>query len=204
MLKALAWLVVFAVAFIRPLFGDTGCAELEGASLDVHLSYLQRERTSVTSPCVSKAVYEIAQKGNPENFPRYGDALKSLVSYLDYRLPEEQSKYLRAVSSNVDPYPASNALGMIGRTAVPEIVASIGSSGTTDVARQNGIWTLFIIFVREDIAMPVRVLKKAAKTADDFETSQRFLRAAQKASEMCKGPSALKCRDALYEPDEQF
>ena len=150
---------------------------------------------------MSRAVYDIGLTTNSKSFERYAEAIRIIVLYLDYRLPDEGSKYHQATSSNRDPYPASSALTMIGKPAVPELLEAIGRKGTSDTARLNAISTLFKIFSKDDLTTPVRLLKSASEAADDGEISVRFRQAAQRAADECRGVVASRCREVLHGAD---
>jgi hypothetical protein len=176
-----------------------GCVELDGTDLHAKLKYLQRDREGLNPLCVERAMYGISLSASPGNFDQYAEAVNVFVEYLDYKLPDEGSKYLRAVSSNRDPYPASSALFNIGKPATPYLLAAIASGATSDLGRRNALLTLSAIH-RENLPDLVRILKRASSASQDWNSSQRLLEAA-KLTSVCKGTIEAACRDALYEPD---
>jgi hypothetical protein len=179
---------------------ETKCAELEGAKAQVLLDYLQRDQSSLSAACITYAMSHLAYPPAGELFDRYPEVIKTMVGYLDYRIPDESK--LAAAVNHRDPFPADSALFAVGKPAVPDLLDAIASSVTRDLARSNAIWVLFTIY-REDVAEAVRVLKRAAKAKEptDFEASLRLYDAAKRAADMCTGPYANGCIDALYEVD---
>jgi len=145
---------------------------------------------------------QIAYPPDGKGFDRQAEAIKIMVGYLDYRIPDE-SKLDAAVSSNRVKWPAYEALSAIGKAAVPDLIGVIASVTTSDVARSLAIYTIFVICGRGDLPEAVRVLKRAAKAKEpiDFEASLRLYDAARKTADMCTGPYANGCIDALYEVD---
>jgi hypothetical protein len=134
-----------------------------------------------------------------QGFERYEDVVGTLISFLDYRLPDE-SKLSRVVPSNRDPYPASSGLYIVGKTVVPDLIKAIARSTTPDLSRSKAIEVVFTIYSQESLPDAVRILRRAGNAAKDFEESQRLLDAAKKLSNMCR-QTPTECRDALYEPD---
>ena len=194
MLKAF----VFSLVGFLPLLAAGKCDELDGATPEMELRYLNGDRSTVTPDCVSRAVHAIAFS-TPDTLARQGEAIQVIVTYLDYRLPEEKNIYARAVSSNVAPYPATNALNIIGKPAVPAIVDAIGSGTLSDVARKNAVWTLLLIFSRDGIGEHVRVLSSASRAEPSREISLRLFVAAELAVTYCGRTNMAKCKEALYQ-----
>src|SRR4051812_24291454 len=60
----------------------SACAELESTKPQFHLEYLERERSTLTAACVAYAAEQIALR-------HYVKATKTLVKYLDYRMPDD-------------------------------------------------------------------------------------------------------------------
>jgi len=138
-------------------------------------------------------------------FGRHIEAIKTLVTYLDYRSPDDlKGARQMVVGRNVDPYPASTALFMTGKPAVPDLIEAIAGSATSGTARSNAVLTVSTIY-REDISEAVRVFKRAAKAREstDWEGSQRLIDAAWKTAGVCRIEMANVCRDAFYEKDER-
>ncbi len=88
------------------------CAELEGAKPQVQLQYLQHDPASLDPKCIAYAMDQIGLK-------HYAPAIRTLITYLDYRLPDDPTKPPRALISRTltlgDTYPACSAvLGITG------------------------------------------------------------------------------------------
>ena len=195
------YIAIIGLATGVSILAADACPELDGANLQTQLEYLQRERQTLMPACVSRAMSDLSLRASQKTFDRHAEAIKTLAEYLDYRMPDERSKYLRAASSNRDPYPASSALFNIGKAAVPYLIESIASASTSDTSKRNAVQTLSAIY-REDPPEAVRVLRRASRSSEDWGSSQRLLEAARRAS-VCSGALEIACRDALYEPDSR-
>ena len=169
------------------------CAELEGARPEVHLEYLQRDRSALRPDCIFYAMDQIGLK-------HYAPAVKTLIKYLDYRVPEDPAKARLPVIMRVPMlgslYPAITALFEIGKPAVPDLVGAIAGQDTTDVARNNAIEALFLIH-REDVSEAVALLNRASKESTDRQASQRLMDAARRMADKCRGPAISSCMKAL-------
>jgi hypothetical protein len=176
---------------------DGSCPELQGAKPQVHLEYLQRDRAVLTPACIAYAADQIGLQ-------QYSPAVKTLLRYLDYRLPEDPARaHLAAISRTPTLgtlYPATDALFEIGKPAVPDLVELIASSATSEIARSNAIQVLFLIH-RSDVAESVRVLMRASKASSDREASMRLYDAARAAAAKCKEPGHNSCMSALSESE---
>jgi hypothetical protein len=199
--KSVVTVLAFYFGAAGQVLAEDRCAEMEGAKPEVQLEYLRRERSTLNPTCISQALYGLSLRVNPNSPEDLGEVIGTILKYLDYRLSEQEaSKYIRAVSSNLDPYPASSALIIIGRPVLPTLVETIARPETSEIARNNAIWIMLMICSRQDLPEAVRLLKRAGRGVEDPEASRRLLEAARKASELCKGRMANACRDAFYEP----
>jgi hypothetical protein len=70
------------------------CPELQGAKPQAHLGYLQRDRATLTPACIAYAADQIGLQ-------QYSPAVKTLVKYLDYRLPEDPARAHLPVISKI-------------------------------------------------------------------------------------------------------
>jgi hypothetical protein len=169
------------------------CPELQGAKPQAHLEYLQRDRAALTPGCIAYAADQIGLQ-------QYGPAVKTLVRYLDYRLPEDPARAHFAAISRIPTlgtiYPVTTALFQIGKPAVPDLVEAIASSATSEVARNNAVATIFDIY-RSDVVESVRVLMRASKASPDREASMRLYDAAREAAAKCREPGHNSCMSAL-------
>jgi hypothetical protein len=169
------------------------CAELEGAKAEVHLEYLQRDRSALKPDCIFYAMDQIGLK-------HYAPAVKTLIKYLDYRVPEDPSKAGLPVIMRIPTlgslYPAIPALFEIGKPAALDLVGSIADPDTPDVARSNGIEALFLIH-REDVSEAVALLNRAGRESADRLASQRLMDAARRIADKCRGPAISSCMKAL-------
>lgn len=171
--------------------GRPPCYELEGATVQADLRYLQGDRSNVKAECVAYAADRIG-------LHRYAEASKTLVRYLDYRMPTDpREASLPPISPISGPrYPAINALFEIGKPAVDDLVEAVGNSATSDGVRKNAIQVLYEIF-REDVAGAVRVLNRASNATRDPEVRQRLFDAARKTAGMCHETMRNACMNAL-------
>jgi hypothetical protein len=185
---------------------ESECAELEGASVQTHIAYLQRDRSKLKDACIHYAMFQIARPLDQQSFDRYPESVKTeatetLARYLDYRPP--MTKLEEATLGSHDPYTANTALFMIGRAAVSALIGVIADAASPGIASSNAMWVIYIIY-GVDRPEAVRVLKRAAAASEDFATSERLLEAARKMADMyCHGAEANPCRDALYETDTE-
>jgi hypothetical protein len=181
-----------------PAVAEIRCGELEGAKPPAQLEFLQRERAALSAECIAYATFQVG-------FSEYAAAIKTLVTYLDYRSPDDlRGARQMVMGRNVDPYPATSALFMIGKPAVPDLIGAISGSATSDTARNNAIWTIFTIY-RANVSEAVRVLKRSARAMEstDWEGSQRLIDAASKAAGWCSiGEMSVACMAELYEKDQ--
>jgi len=188
------------------VIAQTPCAELEGATPQALLEYLQGDRSSLKPACVTHAMINMSLAIDKKSFDRRAEAIKTLVGFLDYRLPDE-SPLQRAISLNRSPIPAYDALFIIGKPVVPSLIEAIASSVTSDIPRANAIEVVFAIYSREDLPEAVRVLKWAseAKSSTDSEAYYRLRDAARKLAGKCKGEIEYACGHAFYvdEPDSK-
>jgi hypothetical protein len=168
------------------------CAELEGAKPEVHLEYLQRDRSALKPDCIFYAMDQIGLK-------HYAPAIKTLIRYLDYPVPEDPAKArwpVMRIPTLGSLYPAITALFEIGKPAALDLAGSIADPDTPDVARSNAIEALFLIH-REGVSEAVALLNRASKESTDWQASQRLLDAARRMADMCRGPAISSCMKAL-------
>jgi hypothetical protein len=183
---------------IRAL-GEIQCVELEGAKLQAQMEYLQRDRSRLNAGCITYAMFQIALPRDGQSFARYPEAVQTIVGYLDYR-PPDVSKLSAAVSQSRSRYPATDALFIIGKPVVSDLVETIANPATSDISRFNALSIVFAIYSREDVAEAVRILKSAAKAKEstNWEASQRLVDAARKTAGMCQSQMSVVCMDALF------
>jgi hypothetical protein len=196
MRNVLATLVVFGAVFY-PAPGhaqpaEPSCAELDGANAEKLLEYLQGDRASLGEDCVFIATTKLGVAG-------YLPAIKTLVALLDYRThgdPEEaRTGVVRQPGWPI--YPAADALFLIGKPAVPEILKVLAKSDTSDLVRRVAIYALFNIKSDEETG-PVATLVRASRAEKDIGASQRLMDAARDAATQCRPERQPVCIDALY------
>jgi len=170
------------------------CPALNGAKPEAHLEYLQRERSTLSPDCISSAMDQLGLK-------HYAPAVKTLIAYLDYRLPDDPAKK-RGIIIHIptlgDTYPASTALFRIGKPATPNLVEAIANISTSDIARTNAIETLFVIHSGK-LSELVTILNRASKESKDLKASDRLRDAAREITYRCQGPDIPLCLAALQQ-----
>jgi hypothetical protein len=201
MLKCTAiGLLALGLGFFSRATAETRCVELEGAKALASLEYLQRDRSTLIPVCITQAMFQIALATDPKSFDRYAEAVKTIVGYLDYRLPDE-SPLDRMVPRNRDPYPASDALSGIGKPVVPDLIETIGNPATRDIVRGNATLAVFAIYSRGDLPEAVRLLRRASEAPEHFDGSERLFDAAKWIATKCRDAAAYDCQVALYGAD---
>ena len=81
-------------------------------------------------------------------------------------------------------YPAEDALFLIGKPAIPDLIAVVAASDTSDPVRASAAWTLHTILSGEPTGA-VATLVKASKAATDVGASDRLLDAAKSLANRC-------------------
>jgi len=178
-------------------FAEGDCAFLKDAPPQALLQYLQRDRDAVKPACVAEAMIRMSlaldQVGSASV------AIKTLVRYLDYRLPDElrdQSLYAQC-----DYYPACEVLTWIGWVPVPFLIDTIGDGSTSEIARSNATFVMFTIYSRTRLAEAVRSLRRASEEPERFDGSGRLFDAAKWIATRCEAEAAYGCQVALYGTD---
>ncbi len=195
MRTVLATLAVFCTVFF-PAVGhaqpaEPSCPKLDGAKPEKLLEYLQGDRGSLGEDCVYVATTKLGVAG-------YTPAIKTLVALLDYRTQGEPGRARTGVVNQPGwpIYPAGNALFLIGKPAVPEILKVLAKSDTSDLVRKVAIFTLFEIESDEESG-PVATLARASREEKDPGASQRLMDAAKETATKCRPEGRSICIRAL-------
>jgi hypothetical protein len=178
---------------VSPLFAAYPCADLENKKPELLLEYLQGERSRLDRNC---APYAIEQLGNDH----YEAAIKTLIGYLDYRAPDPPSVTFLGVKVTPRvawwvPYPAVDALFLIGKTAIPQLIEAVADASTSDVARDNAGDAVLAIY-RGDIPEGVAVLARASHTRTDPTESIRLVDQASRQAGKCILEMKNDCENA--------
>ena len=139
--------------------------------------------------CVTWAIHELGTE-------HYEPAIPALVRLLDFRLPlTPAEEVFRGTSQAV--FPAEEALEMIGKKALPEVLSAIEADSTSAVARGNALAVWMEIY-REHDEQPKGVgrLKQEETKVSDGAIKQRLRWAVQKALTYCNPPEKSACEQA--------
>ena len=160
---------------------DAHCPQLDGASVQAQVDYLQGERTTLKEACIVSALKKLAAA-------RYGPSIKVLVKYLDYRVPEPPRSAEAFVQSPLPSpgisYPAINGLLAIGRPAVADLADAIGNGSYSERLHKNAIELVLLIY-RDEVPEGVAVLNRAAHSAGAPDVRQRLYDAARELANKC-------------------
>src|SRR5262249_29026664 len=189
-----------AVAFWLPslAIGSVGqeCARFdENYTRDQLLAFLNQQLHDKTDQdCI---VFALRKLGTTEPAPV--SAAPVLAEYLDYKRPlteGEKAGIFRRPPIISELYPAAGALFLTGKGVLPLLVKIIGESATSDIKRQNAVFTLMGIS-REDDRLGVALLKDAAAKANNPSDAQRLSDAARDAVRWCASQKRAECEGVL-------
>jgi len=142
-----------------------------------------------SSPCVTWAIHRLGQE-------RYEPAIIPLVKLLDFRRPQtEGEKIFHGLSRET--FPAEEALELIGKKALPELLHALGAETSTDTLRQNAL-TVWMEIYRQYDEQPKGVtdLKLEESKASDSSIKGRLEWAVQKAVTRCNKAELAECKQA--------
>lgn len=151
------------------------CAQLENKKPEARLEYLRGHRAGLDRGCV---LYAIRALGHD----RYTAAIKTLIGYLDYRVPDGPNPIAHIHTGSA--YPAHTALFEIGKAAVPQLTGAIADEGTSDLVRNNAADTVFAIY-RENVPGGIAALVSAAHARSDPMASLRLMDQARRLAARC-------------------
>lgn len=167
------------------------CAEIDGAKPQRLLEYIQGDRPTLKLGCVVLAL---------QRLNHYPPAVKALIKYLDYAVPEDPSRAhgptIARIPTVGERYPAVTSLFEIGRPAAPDLVTAIGEESTSEVARGNAIETLFEIY-SGNLAEAVALLHRASVRASGTRSEYLLLDSARNLAGKCRGDGVNACLKAL-------
>jgi hypothetical protein len=141
--------------------------------------------------CVTWAIHRLGNE-------HYDPAIPGLVKLLGFRRPqtseEKMGFYIRPQTTD-EIFPAAEALELMGKKALPEILRAIEADGTSAVARENAIFVWMEIHKYEQ-PKGVALLKQEEARPSDDAIKRRLRMAVQKAVTYCNPPDAVGCRQA--------
>jgi hypothetical protein len=141
------------------------------------------------SRCVTWAIHKLGKE-------HYEPAIPILVKLLDFRRPQSSTEEIFQVMPR-ELFPAEDALEMIGKKALPELLRAITAESTSAIAREHAVGAWMVIY-REDDEQPngVARLKQEEMKTDDNSIKLRLRWAIQKALSFCNPPEQTSCRRA--------
>ena len=141
------------------------------------------------SRCITWAIHKL---GNEHHEP----AVPTLVKLLDFRLPRTP---VEEIFHNISEqsFPAEEALELIGKKALPEVLRAIEADSTSTIARANAL-SVWMEIYRESDEQPkaVGLLKQEETKVSDSATKQKLKWAVQKALTYCNPLEEIACKEA--------
>lgn len=153
------------------------------------LAYLSRDRATLSSACLIKAIRNIREN-------RYKPAIPVLTKYLDFRMPLPFAPYnplTQAPTGGL--YPAADALARFGEAAAPVLESAIGDDALPAVARSNAANALWV--VTKDKAQVIGFTAKAARSSADLQAADTLKQLATRMVSQCNSDDAQRCKEAL-------
>lgn len=170
-------------------FAPEPCLQLASAEASALVSYLDGPEASQTAACIAFSVRQIGAK-------KYAAGVGTLIRYLGFRRePDFWERGDDVAASRHDWYPATAALSLIGKPALPPLVDLRGTE-TTPIVQAKALETLMAIS-GDDFVSAVKLLRAAAATQQDKAAESRLLDDAAKAAKMCPPNVRPQCEDAV-------
>ena len=166
------------------------CTTLEAATLPDLVRFLNATvPDEQNARCVTWAINRLGKE-------RYEPAITLLVKLLDFHRPmTEGERIFRGLSQ--DTFPAEDALALIGRKALPELLHSIESDTTPDASRRNAVDVWMEIYRQSDEhPKGVAELRQEEAKASDEKSKARLKWAVEQARAHCNPPEKDACRKA--------
>jgi hypothetical protein len=187
--------ILSSIGLMSPMFADSACAKLQNADAPSLLAYLQGGKEGLDRDCVLFAIRELGNN-------RHAASIKTLVAYLDVRLPDPRNLGTRErpiiIARIVPPgglYAASIALSQIGQAAVPDLLEVIANASTSELVRDNAADTLFTIYRAQPQAIVAIVSAAHARTAP--MDSLRLMDQARRLASLCIPGDRNECENAV-------
>jgi hypothetical protein len=138
--------------------------------------------------CVTWAIHELGRS-------RYQPAVATLVRLLNFRRPQmKDQEMFEGIHREI--FPAEEALELIGKPSLPEVLGAIGGSTSSDI-RHNALRVWMEIYRENDEhVLGVANLKREETRAVDAIMKQRLKWATGKAVDMCDPSERSKCERA--------
>lgn len=139
--------------------------------------------------CVTWAINKLGKE-------HYEPAVKPLVRLLDFRRPQtEGERIVHGLSE--DKFPAEEALELIGKSALPELLRAIEAGATPEASRENALNVWMEIFRQSDEhPKGIAELKQEETKVSDARAKARLRWAVEQAVGRCNPPEQAACREA--------
>lgn len=126
----------------------------------------------------------------------YEPAITPLVRFLDFRRPQtEVDRAFHGLSEEM--FPAKDALALIGKKALPELLRTIEAATSSDTLRQNAVKVWMEIYRQSDEnPKGVADLKQEEMRVKDESVKARLKWALEKALTHCNPPEWPDCQQA--------
>ncbi len=170
-------------------FAPEPCLPLASSDAPALVSYLDGPQAPQTPACIAFSVRQIGAK-------KYAAGVGALVRYVGFRRePDFWERGDDVAALRHDWYPATTALCLIGKAALPALIDLLGTEAAP-VARAKALETVLDIS-RDDFVSAVKLLRAAAADQGDKAVESRLLDAASKAANICPPSVKPHCEDAL-------
>jgi len=150
------------------------CPSLEKATSDDSVSWLSASTPDEkNAECIYAAIKKLGEA-------KHQTAIPALVRLIEFRRPKSDAEklgiYIRLQDTG-EKYPAVRALGEIGRSSMPAILAVISSQSTSDLSQRNAVDAL-MQFYQYHASEGIAVLRRQQDAASDPESKNRLMHAA--------------------------
>ncbi len=181
----------------RPWWERPPCPELRSASPEALLSFLDTlDRKGNDKPaCIADAIIRLGES-------QYQPAAETLIRYLDFVDPyydERMKTKISRMPSPWDKYPATGALGWLGKGVEQKVIQAIASDRLSDIARHNATISILLRYGGSEAQKSVALLNNANRASHDAAASRRLLEAAREAVEWCPSESRYLCAAILLD-----
>jgi hypothetical protein len=167
-------------------------AELsEKASPAAALAYLKGDRQNLSSACVIQAISILGTDGH------YKPAIDTLVSYLDFKVPEQPGVPMALVAGVTRGlYPSADALARMDKPALPAVKRALLNEDLPTQSRVNAAKVLRGL-EWHDKPEAIRLIVLAARNAKDVDTEDALQKEAKDLVRWCTDDEREKCQEAL-------
>lgn len=168
------------------------CVSLQNASPPDLLQFLNGVAPDEKNGwCVTWAIHKLGNE-------HYEPAITALVKLLDFRRPQtraEKMGFYGRPQGIEEVFPASEALELIGKPALPEVLRAIEADSTSATARENAV-SVWMEAYKYERPKGVALLKQEETKTSNDPMKQKLRWAAQKALAYCGEPDEAACRQA--------